>query len=873
MINNNSIIEDDLERIIEESATLTIKERKKTHSVLQNQKEAIISIYELFCFSELYIRSLIDEYNQILTLDKTFVFNFMYSYNKLLNSITKLTILKENLIIGDKFPKLFEIFNRTYSSDDDIPISFLPFPHLNNLAVHNVHPARWKGVQNFRNNISSLSVHECNLFTLGELIYCICRCEEEERLDMKVIDQFESNKNDQLIFLDVCGCFIEKLLKNLKENESIKRSPSPYLSPLYSTPSKTARKDKNRTVTKKTNVAHYSYDDKLNIDDDTLRAPNSTSKLNTSYVHSPVEAMGSFGSELSTFDLNDDNESTFDNGYETPTDSDIDYTNLKNLTNVQTSYKYLIWKQLKILNLSHNNINFLDESLALLPNLRVLDLSYNQIKEIHNLTMCESLVELNLSHNCIESMEEFVFELPNISKLNISHNQICSTSGIEKLVQITEINISYNLLSSIVNDISKLSVLPNLHSLDVSNNPLIEGTEMRILNKTFVNFALPIRQKNDDSDPRVYLNGQLITSDYWKNAEPIYLTAPKLAMTVTSKVSSPLSPISPIGSRTSLRLGENGESLNVEENSLLNVPKQPQFYGAHSFDEKLKEYQNRSKLSFSFDSDSNISDLLQQTHKYTFKVMLKHLSLDTGNFLNFGSMTFEKDVIFLNFEKFLQTIPKSSLKYVCRLEDSFSFPMFYLSNADESVQFIVKLLDRTLLQQFCQLLAKSQRDLKKNIFINDLYSGEIFKDAEDIDMMNPQEQEQTEHYYHYYIDIDKMDKSFEYSFESIKEEIREIFNNFHKFDKFFFISDFPIYFEDQLIQQLIVTNSMLYIIIDSNTIMDYSINSIATISTLDRSDQKYLVLKMKPFALIELSVDKNNSFNLLAGVLNMLKDC
>ena len=80
---------------------------------------------------------------------------------------------------------------------------------------------------------------------------------------------------------------------------------------------------------------------------------------------------------------------------------------------------------LTVLNLSHNKISSLPESIFGFIHLRLLDLSYNSLEEIPSaLCSLRELRKLDLSHNIITKLPSNINQLKKLDKLNVSHNNI-----------------------------------------------------------------------------------------------------------------------------------------------------------------------------------------------------------------------------------------------------------------------------------------------------------------------------------------------------------------------------------------------------------------------------------------------------------------
>jgi hypothetical protein len=76
------------------------------------------------------------------------------------------------------------------------------------------------------------------------------------------------------------------------------------------------------------------------------------------------------------------------------------------------------------LNLSMNRLTVLPETIEMFSNLKVLDLSRNQLESIKHLSLCVSLQTLNLSGNVLKSISEGLFNLKCLTHLDLSYNQL-----------------------------------------------------------------------------------------------------------------------------------------------------------------------------------------------------------------------------------------------------------------------------------------------------------------------------------------------------------------------------------------------------------------------------------------------------------------
>lgn len=181
------------------------------------------------------------------------------------------------------------------------------------------------------------------------------------------------------------------------------------------------------------------------------------------------------------------------------------YNQLKDLTESFKSEKILTF------NLSTNRFNKLPANFNKnFPNIKTLYFDCNFLKKFSNF-QSEKIVTLTLSLNCIETIDTSTINLPQLTKLNLSKNQINNLpNNLSKSFPILEsLDLSDNFISEIpeneANDQSddeesfvfpqtlqelnlsnntlehlskSLTSLPNLTSLNVSNNKLTEIPEI-----------------------------------------------------------------------------------------------------------------------------------------------------------------------------------------------------------------------------------------------------------------------------------------------------------------------------------------------------------------------------------------------------------
>ena len=80
---------------------------------------------------------------------------------------------------------------------------------------------------------------------------------------------------------------------------------------------------------------------------------------------------------------------------------------------------------LQHLNISHNRIKELPESIALFFHLEELNVSYNLLSSLpRNITNMRKLSVLDISHNQFQRLPDDIGAIPGLKKLNASHNQL-----------------------------------------------------------------------------------------------------------------------------------------------------------------------------------------------------------------------------------------------------------------------------------------------------------------------------------------------------------------------------------------------------------------------------------------------------------------
>ena len=128
---------------------------------------------------------------------------------------------------------------------------------------------------------------------------------------------------------------------------------------------------------------------------------------------------------------------------------------------IKTWFKVSLGKSVFILFItndffSKNNLETIDKSIRLAPNLTDLNLSYNSIVDIANLTGLPHLRNIDLSHNNIKDIESLHTKIGQILTLDLSHNMIRNLHGMSKLYSVINLDVSNNKLRTLA-DVSTVT--------------------------------------------------------------------------------------------------------------------------------------------------------------------------------------------------------------------------------------------------------------------------------------------------------------------------------------------------------------------------------------------------------------------------------
>ncbi|XP_075431148.1 nischarin isoform X3 [Ascaphus truei] len=129
------------------------------------------------------------------------------------------------------------------------------------------------------------------------------------------------------------------------------------------------------------------------------------------------------------------------------------------------------WKTLTTLDMSHNRISLIDDSVKLIPQIEFLDLSHNGISTVENIQHLYNLIHLDLSYNKLSVLEGVHAKLGNIKTLHLAGNVLESLSGLCKLYSLVNLDLSNNKIKQL-DEIKNIGNLPCLEKVILINNPL-----------------------------------------------------------------------------------------------------------------------------------------------------------------------------------------------------------------------------------------------------------------------------------------------------------------------------------------------------------------------------------------------------------------
>ncbi|XP_006867932.1 PREDICTED: serine/threonine-protein kinase 11-interacting protein [Chrysochloris asiatica] len=132
----------------------------------------------------------------------------------------------------------------------------------------------------------------------------------------------------------------------------------------------------------------------------------------------------------------------------------------------------LPWLALLSANFSYNSLSALDSSLHLLSAVRVLNLSHNQVQDCETFLMdLWELHHLDISYNFLRLLPRMGPSGVALGTLILRGNELRSLLGVEQLKNLRHLDVAYNLLEG-HRELSPLWLLTELRKLYLEGNPL-----------------------------------------------------------------------------------------------------------------------------------------------------------------------------------------------------------------------------------------------------------------------------------------------------------------------------------------------------------------------------------------------------------------
>jgi Leucine-rich repeat (LRR) protein len=138
-----------------------------------------------------------------------------------------------------------------------------------------------------------------------------------------------------------------------------------------------------------------------------------------------------------------------------------------------------VWPHLQSLNLSNNVLRSTRDLGTLVPSLRHLDLSFNQLTTVFELTALPYLEHVSYVGNVITEAHDLHLSFGNLKVLDLGRNGIERLGGFSKLYSLGVLSLSCNRVES-VTEVKHLAELPCLELLSLTGNPVAASLDYRV---------------------------------------------------------------------------------------------------------------------------------------------------------------------------------------------------------------------------------------------------------------------------------------------------------------------------------------------------------------------------------------------------------
>jgi len=143
-----------------------------------------------------------------------------------------------------------------------------------------------------------------------------------------------------------------------------------------------------------------------------------------------------------------------------------------------------VWPHLDTLHLSNNVLKSVSDLGNLAPNLRTLDLSFNQLIQVFDLTSLPYLEQVSYAGNLLHHTFNLHLSFGNIRILDVSRNQLERLEPFSKLYSLVYLNLSCNRVED-VQEVRHLSKLRVLECLMQTGNPVASSLDYRVRSLAF----------------------------------------------------------------------------------------------------------------------------------------------------------------------------------------------------------------------------------------------------------------------------------------------------------------------------------------------------------------------------------------------------
>lgn len=130
---------------------------------------------------------------------------------------------------------------------------------------------------------------------------------------------------------------------------------------------------------------------------------------------------------------------------------------------------YDVWS----IDLSNNNLEDINLDLSCFPNLKELNMSYNNIDSIENLDNLTTLTKLKLHKNKISKIK-WLDKLTKLQELNLWYNNITKVENLESLKSLTILELQHNQIETI----QDLEALDNLNTVKLEYNNISDESQL-----------------------------------------------------------------------------------------------------------------------------------------------------------------------------------------------------------------------------------------------------------------------------------------------------------------------------------------------------------------------------------------------------------